>query len=97
MFYKDQRVICVNASFPPVVREQWDRYPRQNEILTVSMIADYTGIRFANETKYQLQFIEIGGRAPWFAACRFRPLVERKTDISIFKKMLVPKKATEDA
>ena len=32
----------------------------------------------------------------WIAR-RFRPLVERKTDISIFKKMLVPKRATEDA
>lgn len=27
----------------------------------------------------------------WYA-CRFRPIVDRKTDISIFKRMLVPSK-----
>ena len=32
---------------------------------------------------------------PFFVG-RFRPLVERKTDIHIFRKMLVPKRATED-
>ncbi len=32
-----------------------------------------------------------------FQADKFRPLVERRTDISIFRKMLAPKRATEDA
>jgi hypothetical protein len=37
------------------------------------------------------------GREPGFYSSRFRPIVERKTDISVFTKMLTPKQESLDA
>jgi hypothetical protein len=35
-------------------------------------------------------WLDRGPEEPAFSASRFRPIVERKTDISIFRKMLTP-------
>lgn len=43
----------------------------------------------------QNNWSEIGFAEPPFWAGMFRPIVERKTDISIFKKMLIPSRRKE--
>lgn len=92
MFRVGQKVVCVNAAFcvPCGNNPQWRRYPDLNEILTVTQTGIYDGHAFAGKTTQKLQFAEIGGIAPWFAAARFRPLVERRTSIEVFERLLAP-------
>lgn len=89
MFHIGQRVECVNAHFTNPHKEgtaAWSRYPAQGETLTVRSVSAYKGNAFPG-CPYALQFNEIGGIG-MFASVRFRPLTNRKTDISIFTKML---------
>lgn len=87
-FYVGQKVVCINgtpdADEPPP-------HPIKGAIYTVSEV-------FAGEGEPMLQFVEIrfdgdayGDWQPGFRAACFRPIVERKTDISIFTDMLTPK------
>lgn len=85
-FYVGQKVVCVEggkANEPP---------PRAvtGAIYTISEVfrlGPYTMLQFV-EMRYGGEF----GWLPGFAAEYFRPITERKTDISIFKAMLNPSK-----
>jgi hypothetical protein len=75
-FHVNQKVVCVDASLPA---NPWHRkHPLVlNQIYVVHALA---GPKCIN--------IDASRRA--WENCRFRPLVQRKTDISIFTKMLTP-------
>lgn len=81
MFYVGQKVVCVN--------DDPDNYGRpvivvKGQVYTVSRAFDWLGVR-------ALLFVEVSpGGEPGWCASRFRPVVERKTDISIFTAMLNP-------
>lgn len=105
MFYRGQKVICVDT-WPPQtlfawLRRCWDEWrhpythPIKGNVYTVERvhINDETGALC-------LDLVELtDGRDFWdgFWACGFRPVVERKTDISVFKAMLNSKKTEVDA
>lgn len=86
-FYVGQKVVCINDEHP------YKDYPFdvavKGEIYTVSSI-------YQSGPDLMLCLYEIyqPDTDDWEAgemACAFRPVVERKTDISIFKAMLTPK------
>ena len=78
MFRVGQKVVCVDAS-------RFEQYLDEGRVYTITSInAPYLRVdcRSANVT---------GGPDDYgYDASRFRPIVERKTDISIFKAMLTP-------
>jgi len=76
MFRVGQKVVCVDATC-------YEHFLRKDAIYTVRSIAcqfDDIWIRLCEVLPTE----EMGG----FSKRRFRPIVERKTDISIFKSML---------
>lgn len=91
-FYVGQKVVCVDAS----ATLNGASVPlREGSIYTVSGL-DADG----PPSQLALYLQEIGKTevlTGMFYAHRFRPVVERPTDISIFKAMLNPKTAEIDA
>lgn len=91
-FRVGQKVVCVKKG-------SWDgepvniRQPQEKEIYTIETISS----NLIDEMFFQFReipHIDIDGRpVRWFSE-RFRPLVERKTSIEIFTKMLLPQKET---
>lgn len=90
-FRVGQRVICVNAENAPtleadriytIVRTLGAKYPSRLGTL------EY-GVTVA-------EAIPLPGSIG-FAACRFRPVVERKTSIEVFRALLTPAKQSEVA
>lgn len=93
-FHVGQKVVCVNAGLlpgqPPYT--EWD----EGEALVEGKI--YTVRRcFVEDGRLILWLDEVArsrrARLAWgnnvgYGACRFRPLIELKTDISIFKRIL---------
>jgi hypothetical protein len=97
MFHLGQKVVCVDANFSHPGWLRAARLPKEGEILTIRGFADAD---YYSNGELALYFEEIlNGTFNWarrraemaYGAKRFRPLLERKTDILIFKKMLVPK------
>ena len=91
-----QRVVCVcddweNAFFGLSVRETGERYPVKDGVYTVIghdwlLLADRPGLIIA----------EVNSDCIW-AEQNFRPIEPRKTDISVFQKLLVNPKKKIDA
>lgn len=80
-----QQVICVDAS-PNGEGETLSL--KTGAIYTITAIADFPsgyGVQV-----FEARAPETMRRAPFFNALRFRPIVEQKTDISIFTNMLTP-------
>ena len=83
-----QKIVCVrddwkNAVFGLSVRETGERYPAKDGVYTVIghdwlLLADRPGVMIA----------EVNSDCIW-AEQNFRPIEPRKTDISVFKKLLV--------
>ena len=92
MFRVGQKVVCVDASIrysdPP-----WNKPVPLTEgrIYTISGMENGGGVLgvYLFETKSNLPPFPDGSERS-FAPGRFRPIVEHKTDISIFKAMLTP-------
>src|SRR6267142_1934690 len=93
-FYVGQKVVCINDIPPlnhPRAHEAFDRSMnglRKGMIYTVRE----TGLRAWMDGAPCIKLQEIirpYADSPYWAA-RFRPVAERKTDISLFKKMLIP-------
>ena len=79
MFRVGQNVVCVddgNSHVKPSRRSPL----RKGEIYKISDIFEFDG----------LLHLQVRGFNPYFSQKRFRPIVERKTDISIFTEMLNP-------
>lgn len=86
-FRVGQKVVCVNDKF--IVRAEEN--PIAGHIYTVRWVGqrntDFVPAMMLQEISGGLHSLGIEYA---FAIDRFRPVVERKTDISIFKKMLAP-------
>ena len=83
MFRVGQKVVCINISDVESEGLRLKEY-------TVTGTAMLHNIAYIGVDGMAVE----GDPAPWWAS-RFRALVERKTDISIFTRMLTPKR--EDA
>lgn len=87
-----QKIVCVDDVF--TAADGGGDLPKRGCVYTVRWI----GCRPTDGDTPGVMLYEIhGGFTPFgieycFAVHRFRPLVERKTDISIFKRMLNPSK-----
>jgi hypothetical protein len=91
-----QKILCVrddwkNALFGLSVRETGERYPVKDRVYTVIghdwlLLSDLPGIMIA----------EVNNDCIW-AEQNFRPIEQRKTDISVFKELLVNPKQKIDA
>jgi len=87
MFRVGQKVVCVDAYSPPGTYWLDEEKITEGGIYTIkSIFPDFRGkiVVSLNETFRPI----IDGQLRGYRFDRFRPLVERKTDISIFKKML---------
>lgn len=90
-FHVGQKVVCVNADHSQVLVE--------GRVYTVESVFGQvlpTALG-KKDTGVSLHEVFPTRSGLGFAASRFRPVVERKTDISIFQAMLEPKKARADA
>lgn len=87
MFQTGQKVICIVES------HYWETFdwpaPEKGRIYTVS------GIDSVAPLSLHLRELSLGVPSYW--AVGFRPVVERKTDISIFKALLQPNNIRENA
>ena len=96
MFRVGQKVVCINSENRPGKVWIWDDAPTEGKVYTISALSFERGERV-------VELIELPrhpeSKLRGYAAFRFRPIVERKTDIAIFTKLLAPTKqrAMEDA
>lgn len=92
-FYVGQKVECIKAVHP-----DWDKPP----FLTIGAIYTVENIYEPLEGEFALELVELPQPGndlvfPGFRADHFRPIVERKTSIAIFKAMLNPSKQEVEA
>lgn len=94
-FRVGQKVVCVDGS-PAVGGGTWGLEPQKGSVYEIRNIG--TGLVHGQPT-LMFGIVELDGTVPgvFWRASRFRPVVERKTDISIFTAMLNPSKQTVDA
>jgi hypothetical protein len=100
-FHVNQKVVCVNAdprAFNPVSCD-WKpgEAPVEGDIYTVTRVyvaADQLRLWLAELKRAPIAFDVYGGIAG-YAAERFRPVVEPKTDISALTALLNPKHEME--
>lgn len=88
MFYVGQKVVCVDAGpnpmsglVPPLTKDA------VYTISDVKVCWDGCGV---NVVEAPAPFDVFGPHVPLYMALRFRPAAERKTDISVFEKLLTP-------
>ena len=88
-FRVGQKVVCVDVAIDYLGRPT---KLRENAIYTIGrIVSDYGMIGLVVEGAHSWH--ETGA----YRSSRFRPVVERKTDISIFTRMLNPSKVGADA
>lgn len=83
MFRVGQKVVCVDAT---VYNAAWGA----NEEPTVGKVYTVTGYGDSIFGNYPVIHVAESHNPLGYRASRFRPIVERETDISIFKAMLTP-------
>lgn len=99
MFRVGMKVVCVDDGVGPFMKEAggiWDAPIKNKEIYTIRWCGEYTYVGPRGSiTAPCVRLVGINRPDPlWgeedrpFAASRFRPVVERKTDISIFNQIL---------
>ena len=74
-------------------------YPKIGDVVTIKTINDWprwTILTFCEHDNSHLAGV-VSEIEPGFGSEHFRPIVERKTDISIFKRMFNPSKQGVDA
>jgi hypothetical protein len=104
-FRVGQKVVLVDASESRIgmPREEAEKlganYPVEHVVYTVREIYLTRLSRTPCIVLHEIdnRHIDIGGREPGFEAKRFRPVLSKPTDISIFKAMLTPSRAKEHA
>jgi hypothetical protein len=100
MWYVGQKVICIREGWTAPRNPQERQHPKYHQILTIRTIdpssIDIGKVCFRFEeiindpACYRQGFLECTFREKYF-----RPLVERKTIIEVFEKLLVPSKTME--
>jgi hypothetical protein len=99
MFFRlGQKVVCVDASCDP--DRTWDdgEAPTEGAVYTIASLnvhADGTPILSLVELRRTPLSLWLHGPTAGYKQSRFRPVVEKKTDISIFVAMLTPNKVKE--
>lgn len=101
IFSVGQKVVCIGTEGSPNI--DWDAWvsywkitrPDRGSIYTVrdtraGLLRQH--IRLVEIVNPKAKFIDAPPQEPWFWAEAFRPVIERKTDISIFMKMLKPER-----
>jgi hypothetical protein len=96
-FTVGQKVVCIDGSAPSrdVKFSLGSRYPDDGKIYTIRECLIWGGspaVRLQEIVNPKLNFIHEGFSEQAFSPERFRPVIQRKTDISIFKAMLTPSK-----
>ncbi len=106
MWFRGQKIVCVmqkewhclDGAMPRAIT-----LPVHNGIYTIRHIVFEAVVKDTGETVYAFLLEEIknppvetaeGWMEPNFLSVDFRPLVERKTDISVFEKLLLPNERT---
>ena len=91
-FYVGQKVVCVDASpawdgfWPPIkLNETYVIERIEHNIGGLGFIL--CGVRFPARNNF---------KADWLRSCRFRPIVSRKTDITIFEEIRDGKRRVAD-
>ena len=94
MFRVGQKVVCVDDDFinKNLCAEIPPNLPCLNTVYTVREIINDWGREFLRLCEITNAVAAGIGVEPAFSIKRFRPVVERKTDISIFTAMLNPSK-----
>lgn len=104
-----QKVVCINDDWPPMWRDHWmttcaPEFPVKGQVYTIRAIVTRAigdaGLRFVEIKNPEVNCVFEGQSIVAeivFRASYFRPLVERKTDISIFTRLLTPQKESVDA
>lgn len=102
-FYVGQKVVCVDDAFDWAKHGYGDEvHPIKDQIYTIRELVTSQFWRLGEpclileeiRNPVRLYRRRDGGTGPYeqaFLVARFRPIVERKYDISVFKKMLAPK------
>ncbi len=98
-FYVGQKVIFIDDNWDYCMRtykEYWPNLPIKGCVYTIRQITDngplYDHGLMLCEIHNPIKKFSTGIGEGNFKAIRFKPLIERKTDISIFKEMLNPVK-----
>lgn len=89
-FRVGQKVVCIDDVWPPYRHPLILLRPVHGEVYTIRFIepAAYGIGVLLEEIRNHPSVFRDGAGEPGFLARRFRPLIERKTDISIFTEML---------
>lgn len=98
-FYPGQKIVCINDDWadprlfwiPPITPKKGSVY-RFRDYLPTSCAC--CGGKYLQVEEIPVRFDPPGANVGWRATF-FRPLEERSTDISIFKKLLVPARGKE--
>jgi hypothetical protein len=80
MFYAGQKVVCVD--------DRWQRYFLQKGRIYIVEGDSFVGV--AGKTYVCVAGVRGSSGLAGFYTSRFRPLVEKKTDISVFTALLKP-------
>jgi hypothetical protein len=87
-----QKVVCIHNG-------EWingygdEKLPIFNAVYSIRakrIFGELTGILLNEIHNSSRSYLRVGNDECWFTARYFRPVVERKTDISVFQKMLIP-------
>lgn len=91
-FRVGQKVVCWNADWPKASYYGEEVLPQKDEVYTIRELLEIAGrtLLRVNEIRNPVMDYNFGKYECAFHISRFRPIVERKTDISIFTKMLTP-------
>lgn len=90
-FRVGQRVVCVSAPWERVRPTPWI-CPNLNSVYVVRDIVPWPNGKGASCRLVEIRNGPVGGYEPSFDVVFFRPVVERKTDISVFTALLTPNK-----
>lgn len=108
-FHVGQKVVCVGCNGtpkPPGFWEKWQQdwnvtIPQRGVVYTVRDVRTSPRgthfIRVAEIRNPIIEFSDCPPMEPWFFSEGFRPVVERKTSIEVFKALLTPAKQPEVA
>ena len=105
MFSVGQKVVCIDdkasgqympAGFPPAKCDNMHGLKR-GRVYTIRETANIFGLPSCRLVEIVREYEPVVGGEMYFSQRRFRPIVETKTDISVFKEMLAPSKTSEVA
>jgi hypothetical protein len=92
-FRVGQKVVCVDDT-PNYWTRQWIK---KDAIYTIARIHPPVGQPYVDHlgSVIGLDLVEVTGKPNGFGSCRFRPIVERQADITVFTEIL--RRATKPA